>query len=230
MQNHKILAAVGCLMVVAATVTDYGAGRIAIPTAHRVPVETFPLRVGFWVAGPRLAVDQGVREKLSKATILEHVYSDGRQTPVDCMLVTADTSENLHDPTMCFPAQGWRLTHERSAVVAGQPLHIMDAALEDQDMTVMYWIGGYRPPPPARTPLARALTRLRLRLRGTREGNSLFVRLMAPNTERGQQALTQFAQQIMPQIRTLTNSPGGRSARKADGKSYPENDRAEHHA
>ena len=120
MQNNKVLATIGCLMVAAATVTDYGAGRIAIPTAHRVPVEAFPLRIGSWVAGPRLAVDQGVQEKLSKATILERVYSDGRRTPVDCMLVTADTSENLHDPTMCFPAPGLA-PHEREVGHRGGP-------------------------------------------------------------------------------------------------------------
>ncbi len=206
MYNHKVLATLGCVMVLTATVTELCLGKVPVAKPHRIAVETFPLRIGSWVAGPRLAVDSSVQEKLATATIIEHIYTNNAGQSVDCMLVTATDSENLHDPAMCFPAQGWHLGNIGTTEIAGEQLNVMNASLDQQNMKVMYWLTGYYPPAPARNPIVKLLAKARAHLIPKREGMSLFVRLTAPDSPASQQGLNEFIQQIMPQIRALTQS------------------------
>ena len=76
MQNAKVLSLIGLLMVGLALATNYRMARISIPTAHRLPVETFPRRIGEWTAGPDIADDEEVQHKLPTATLVTRMYSN----------------------------------------------------------------------------------------------------------------------------------------------------------
>ena len=190
-------------MVFGGAALDYGLGPLAVPKPHRLPVEAFPARLGAWQGGPIVPVDPDVQARIATSKIMERDYTDPVGSEADVMLVTATDSLDIHSPLDCFPSQGWRLSNERSAVVQGQPVKLMDVQQDEQKMTVMYWMTGYYQPDPSPYPLVRAVAALRARVIGRKEGDSLFVRLMVPATPAAQAALSRLAGQVVPSVQSL---------------------------
>ena len=210
MRNHRLLAAVGGGLILGAAGLEYGLGPIAVAKPHRLPVETFPAKLGGWQAADALPTDSDVQARLPTAKILDRPYVDPAGRTVDVMLVTASDSLDIHSPLDCFPSQGWKLSGRRTTIVGGQAVNVMDAQLDDQKMTVTYWTTGYYPPAPSRHALVRAASDLRTRLIGRREGESLFVRLMAPATPEGEQGLAEVTALVVPPVQSLV-AAGARS-------------------
>lgn len=206
MRNHRLFAAVGGGLILGAAALEYGLGPLAVAKIHRLPVETFPAKLGGWHAGDVQPTDADVQARLPTAKILDRPYEDGSGRTVDVMLVTASDSLDIHSPLDCFPSQGWKLSGRRTVVIGGQPVNVMDAQLDDQKMTVTYWTTGYYAPPPSRYALVRAASTLRTRLIGRREAESLFVRLIAPATPAGEQGLAEVTALAVPPVRALVEA------------------------
>ena len=205
MQNPTLWSAVSLSLVCAAVAAHFGVHRLDIARVQRLPVETFPLQIGAWQGGGLQPVDPEVRAKLPSATIIERNYSAAGQAPIDLMLLTAKNSDDLHDPNTCFPSQGWHLTRQHQEKINGQSVTVMEAALDDQRITVMYWMTGYYAPKPPANPLIRQIADARTRLIGRHEGQSLFVRLITPTSAIGNQTLEQFTRQIQPSVQRLVD-------------------------
>ena len=196
MPNGKILSVTACVLVLAAAAADYGLGQVDVAKPHRLPVETFPASLGAngaWQGGPIQDVDPEVQKKLATAKIVERVYSNKAGEGLDLMLLTATEDEDMHSPKACFPSQGWKLSDVHPVSVDGQPATEMSAAFEGgQRQKVLYWLTGYYPPAPPRSAFLRKAASLRDRVVGPHNNMSLFVRIIAPDSPQGNQALADF--------------------------------------
>jgi hypothetical protein len=119
MSKSSILPVIACVLVLAATGTNYGLGRLDVPKPHRLPVESFPAKIGVWSGGPVRDVDIDIARALPTAKIFERVYTSPTGEQVDLMLLTATEDEDMHSPQACFPSQGWKLSDIQAIQVDG---------------------------------------------------------------------------------------------------------------
>ena len=205
MPNGKILSVTACVLVLAAAAADYGLGQVDVAKPHRLPVETFPAAIGGWKGGPVQDVDPEVQKKLATAKIVERVYTNPAGEGVDLMLLTATEDEDMHSPKACFPSQGWKLSDVHPTSVDDQPATEMSAAFEDgQPQKVLYWLTGYYPPAPPRNAFLQKAASLRDRVVGPHNNMSLFVRMIAPDSPQGHQALADFTTALHGPLQSLT--------------------------
>lgn len=212
MPNNALLPMIACALVLSAVGADYGLGQMDVPKSHRLPVETFPAAIGSWQGGPVQDVGIDIQRRLPTAKIVERVYSDGKGPGVDLMLLTATEDEDMHNPQACFPSQGWTLSDIHNQPVDGKPATEMTATMDEgQRLTVLYWLTGYYPPVPPRTPLLRKAYNWRKRVMGGHNNMSLFVRMTAPDTPLGHQALAKFTPLLHDPIQKLIGAGAGSS-------------------
>jgi len=205
-KRHSWLA-VSCLGVVfGVAVLEYAAGPIPVPHPRRLPVDTFPARLGAWQGGAIAPVDPEIQARLRTSAIMDRVYTTDTGRSADVMLVTASDNLDIHNPKDCFPSQGWRLSNSRDKVIAGQTVTMMDAQLDTQDMTVLYWTTGVYTPPPPRFALARQALVLRDKIVPRHESVSLFVRLMVPRRAGADEEVSALAAQVLPPVRALVDA------------------------
>ena len=203
MQNHRALAVVGCIVIFGGAALEYSLGPLAVAKPRRLPVETFPARIGDWQGGTIQTVDPDIQARLPTAMISDREYADPAGRSIDVMLVTASDSLDIHSPLDCFPSQGWHLSQPKQINLRGQSMYVMDALQNDQKLTIMYWTTGYYTPAPSHNVLIRKASDFRNELVPNHEGESLFVRLIAPATPAGDQGLSELAGQMVPSVRDL---------------------------
>ncbi len=210
MQYPRALTAAGCVMVFGLAALSLWLGPLPVPRPHLVPVETLPLTLGEWHGGAVQPVDPDIQARLPTSHIFDRPYTDHWGRGADVMLVTAGDVVDIHSPLDCFPSQGWRLSNLRTAVLDGQRVNIMDAQQGDTGFTVLYWTTGYFPPPPSPSPLVRRISaarqRLVERLVRTKEGTSLFVRVMLPATSLGDRTVLDLGRLLVPPIRRMVEA------------------------
>ena len=206
MQNYSLLAACCCVMVFGVAALDYAVGPLPVPKPRKLAVDTFPSRLGPWQGGAIAPVDADIQARLPTSAIMDREYTTASGQAADVMLVTASDNLDIHNPKDCFPSQGWILTNSRDKVVQGQPVTLMDAQLNDQKMTVLYWTTGIYTPPPPRAAWMRKALELRGKLVPRHEYVSLFVRLMVPQRPDSREEITQLAEQVMPPVQVLLQS------------------------
>jgi hypothetical protein len=119
------------------------------------------------------------------------------------MLVTADERDDIHNPTICFPSQGWQIETLRSLPMGSDRGYLMTAVQNFNKVDVCYWMTGRFAPKRSENGLLNQVARWRDHLVGEQEGMSLFVRLMTNHTPQSQQVLTQFAEQIGPALQAM---------------------------
>lgn len=197
---------VSCLSVVfGVAALQYASGPLPVPRPRKLPVETFPARLGAWQGGAIAPVDPEIQARLRTSVIMDRVYTTPAGRSADVMLVTASDNLDIHNPKDCFPSQGWRLSNSRDKVIAGQMVTMMDAQLDTQQMTVLYWTTGVYTPPAPRSALARQALRLRDKIVPQHESVSLFVRLMVPHNIGSDEEITALAGQVLPPVRALVD-------------------------
>jgi EpsI family protein len=203
MQNTRLLAIVSGLMVFSVAALGYAAGPIPVPHPHKLAVDTFPSKLGPWQGGTIAPTDPDIQARLPTSEIMDREYrmSDGQGA--DVMLVTASDNLDIHNPTDCFPSQGWRLTNQHNKVLQGQTVSVMNADLGSQKMTVLYWTTGVYMPPSSRYALVRKVSALRDKIVPRHESVSLFVRLMVPQGPNAEETITQLAEQVLPPVQSL---------------------------
>lgn len=206
MKKHSWLAVICLGVVFGVAVLEYTAGPIPVPCPRKLPVDTFPARLGAWRGGAIAPVDPEIQARLRTSAIMDRVYTTDTGRSADVMLVTASDNLDIHNPKDCFPSQGWRLSNSREKVIAGQTVMMMDAHLDTQDMTVLYWTTGIYTPPLPRFALARQALLLRGKIVPQHEAVSLFVRLMVPRQAGADEEISALAAQVLPPVQALVNA------------------------
>lgn len=206
MQNTKVLSLTGLLMVLLALAANYGVARVFVPVAHRLPVETFPRKIGEWTAGPDIVADTEVQQKLPTATLVTRVYTNPTGESVELLLLTAGRREDFHNPNECFPGHGWELSNKQKTSLEGQAVNTMLAVRESAQSEVWYWWAGELDFAQQASGTMSNIQRLRRTIYGglgRADGMSLFVRLIAPHTPQGHHCLDAFTRTVLPVIRQL---------------------------
>ncbi len=206
MQNNKISAVGGLVIVLVALVANHAIGRIGGSELHRVPVWDFPRAVGGWHAGADLPVDPRVQKILPTARIVDRVYSDNASRQISLTLLTATEYQDFHDPNMCFPAQGWELSPVHEVKLGDLRAYSMSAKRDNEKLAVLYfWTGGVIPEGQwGRVQLGRLMT---IRNRLTNEqGQPVFVRLVTGAGTDSDKLLTDFAAQVLPPLNQLARA------------------------
>ncbi len=201
--GQSVLALCGCGLVLGVALLDFAYGPIPVPHPRKLAVDTFPARLGAWQGGAIAPVDQDIQARLRTSAIMDREYANGSGRTADVMLVTASDNLDIHNPKDCFPSQGWKLTNSRDKVIGGQTVTLMDAQLDDQKMTILYWMTGVYMPPAPRSALARQALKLRDRIVPRHEAVSLFVRLMVPQSPDADSEITALAGQVLPPVQAL---------------------------
>ena len=201
-------AIAGLVMVGIVAAAQLAVPRIAVGTSKKLPVTAFPRSLGDWTAGDDRPVDPELKSRLAGATIVERIYNKKHGGAVDLLLLTSDTLEDFHDPTICYPSQGWKIRDQQSASVGGFPVMSMTARNGLREVKTVYWFVGDYASYNARTPLQKKLYKLRHIVVRKEEGTCLFVRIIAPANPEGQAALNEFMTTFRPSILGLyANDP-----------------------
>lgn len=202
-REWSALALAGCALVLGVGVLDFVSGPIPVPHPRKLAVETFPARLGAWRGGAIAPVDPEIQARLRTSSIMDREYTSDAGRSADVMLVTASDNLDIHNPKDCFPSQGWKLTNSRDQIIGGQRVTLMDGQLDDQKMTILYWMTGVYTPPAPRSALARQALVLRDKIVPRHEAVSLFVRLMVPQSPDADREITALAGQVLSPVQAL---------------------------
>ncbi len=197
------LAAACFVLVFGVVAVEYIGGPVSVAHPRKLPVEGFPARLGAWQGGAVAQTDPEIQARLRTSAIMDRQYATGDGRAADVMLVTASDNLDIHDPKDCFPSQGWQLTNFRSKTIQGQGVSLMDAELDGQKMTVLYWTMGVYTPPAPRYAAAQAALALRNKIVPRHEAVSLFVRLMVPQGPHADETVTQLAGEVLPPVQAM---------------------------
>lgn len=203
MQNNKIFTLGALALTLFALGTSYGLGKVPVAKPHLLPVETMPRQIGDWKAGEDRSVEAEVREKLPTARIVDRLYTNPQGQQIALMLVTADERDDIHNPTICFPSQGWQIETLHSLSIGEDRGRLMTAVQNFNKVDVFYWMTGRFAPKRPENALLRQVACWRDRMVGEQEGMSLFVRLMTNHTPQSGELLTRFADQIGPALQVM---------------------------
>lgn len=202
MQNTKILPIIGFGLALAALIANHAFGRLQPAQPHLLPVETLPRQLGGWTAGPDRSLDSSIRKILPTARIVDRIYTNRSGESVDLLVLSAADYKDFHDPNICFPGQGFTLSDQKTATIAGQTIDTMMAARGADKMDVYYWLAGDAVESvPQGLPLEKVLAVRNLMLKT--QGQSLFVRLIAPHDAQSGAALADLTRQLLTPLRAM---------------------------
>jgi len=183
--------------------------RIAVGTSKKLPVTSFPRTGGTWTTVEDRPIDPELKQRLAGATIVERIYKNGHGGTVDLLLLTSNNLEDFHDPTICFPSQGWAIEKQKNDDFSGFPVTTMMAHDGPRTIKTVYWfVGDYASAYNATTPLEKKLYKIRHLVVRREEGTCLFVRLIANSNVEGDRSLDDFMATFRPSIVNLyANDP-----------------------
>lgn len=208
MQGAKVLNLIALTFILIAVTADYALPRLAAPRPEALDVESFPRALGPWQAGADRPVDPEIAERLTTATVVERDYRNAETgQDIDLMLVTADQDQDIHDPALCLPAQGWDMSAPRALRLSRQAVNEVDIRRGGARYVVLYWLAGYQEPDRKAGTLLAPVLKVRKRLVGNHEGASLLVRIAARQEDRS--VAESFASEIMPGIESLRRGRTG---------------------
>jgi EpsI family protein len=205
MRQSEICAAICCITLLAACLADYGFGKLPMATPQRLPVESFPTSLGAWQGGDVMPVDPDVQAQLPSAKIIERMYTDPAGHVIDLTLVTANDSLDIHDPSICLPAQGWKILNSSSMSYGSQAANILDLDESGQKMTTVYWWTGCYPPKLSNHIWVQYAAKIQKHFVHARELDSLMVRIMSDSNTNSNATLNNFVQSVMPAVKQLTD-------------------------
>lgn len=200
MSRNTLPRTVGLGLLVVTLIVMRGIGRLPVPSPRRLPVETLAQSLGDWKMVSQSKEDGALKKQLPTATVLERLYRDSHGRLVQVVLVTAESRDDLHNPEICLPSQGWSLVSSSARNVEGDVQRYISAAQGDSHADVLYWMTGYYSPPLPSNPILGGIRRVRDRLVGRQEGMSLFVRLLAERSDVSAAALDSMANALKPEL------------------------------
>ena len=176
--------------------------RLPIAQRRLIPIERFPVSMGQWTVQTYQQMDPDVVKQCPTAHFVERIYSNTAGYSLQLLLMTATGADDIHDPNICFPSQGWVVESQTIETLAGQPVTFMRAQQDDTQLQTVYWYTGYYQPRLPANREVRAISALRTHMTGTMEGMSLFVRIMAP-ADTPQPVLEDFTKRAVSQVNLL---------------------------
>lgn len=176
--------------------------RLPIAERRLVPVENFPRQVGNWTCREEQPIDKEVAERCPTAHFVQRIYQDRDGNEVQLLLMTATGADDIHDPAICFPSQGWLVESQKDKQVAGQTITDMSAQQNGTELKTLYWYTGYYAPDPPSLAWARKLSESRTKAIGRMEGMSLFVRILATDSV-PPDSLSDFAEHVVPAVNAV---------------------------
>jgi EpsI family protein len=225
MQNTKIYPLIGLIMVFTALLVNHAVHRLQEVKPQKVPIDDFPRIVvdpqgDEWRSDKKkdIAVPLEVQNVLKTAEIIQRHYIDSNGIDVVLMLLTASDYNAFHDPTICFPGQGWNLTDQRPITIKGQTFTIkgktfnikaqtfnsMVATRDADRVDVLYWM----PVDPMATGGATlGKVRALRKLVSSENSGSLFVRMTTPDDANSRDAMISFATACKPYLDHLSAPP-----------------------
>lgn len=185
--------------------------RLQIAERRIVPVEAFPRQVGQWTCREEQPIDKEVAAKCPTAHFVQRVYEDRAGNSVQLLLMTATGADDIHDPTICFPSQGWLVESQKERNVAGQRITDMQAQQNGRALRTLYWYTGYYAPKPPDIVLERKLSELRTKALGKMAGMSLFVRILATDDTPASE-LEDFTKAAVGNVNEIVGQSGAQTA------------------
>jgi len=188
-------------------IANHAVGRIQFTPLRHLPVETFPTQIGNWSAKKTQSVSKEVQQKLPSAHIENRVYTGPGGQQIDVLLLSATEYTDFHDPTWCFPGQGFKISKPEPLTIGNRAAQMMTAQRDGSRMRVLYWWNGQITTKYAygREQISRLLE-LRNKFAGER-GQSLFFRLVMEDTPDSAEVLKQFAVTCLPALDALEKAP-----------------------
>ncbi|MCC6730592.1 MAG: exosortase-associated EpsI family protein [Chthonomonadales bacterium] len=205
MRKPSILAVAALALLGVALAGNHAFGRLPLTRLRVVPVAEFPRQVGGWTAKADRPLDAETRKALPTASVLDRVYLSRSGMPLNLVLVSAGNYKDFHDPNVCFPSQGYQLGEETTCRVGGRGMSEMVARKEGSGIAVLFWLEGDQLPGVPNTSLWGKISGLR-RLVTREQGQTLFVRVTAPEGPEARGEMRAFAQAILPSVRALLRS------------------------
>ena len=199
--NIKRPSIVGLAIVAVVIAVQLAVPRIAVGTSKKLPVTSFPRTLAGWTDTEDRQTDPELKKRLAGSTIVDRIYKRKNQS-VDLLLLTSDTLEDFHDPTICFPSQGWAIQGQQNTEISGFPATLMMAKSDRRLVKTIYWFVGDYQSTRAKTPLQKRLYKLRHLVVRREEGTCLFVRIIS-NSAPGDKSLEDFVTDFRPAIEGL---------------------------
>ena len=155
-------------------------------------------------------LDPAVIAQIAPDDYLMRLYSRDDGVPIWLYLglYSGSGSKGAHNPTSCYPAQGWEITAARDVTVAapgGERIRarVLTAMRDGRNELVLYWFQAADRWP--RSELEEQLLRVYDSLRGAPQ--YAFVRLSAQfSGEAPDEALLRFAGELAPHVRSAVGS------------------------
>ncbi|HEV2471962.1 MAG TPA: exosortase-associated EpsI family protein [Chthonomonadales bacterium] len=205
MQHDKVLAAVALLMACAALAVSALARPVREGKSFVVPVAQFPSLLAGWECVSQTTekdYPEEVRHKLPTAHVVDRHYMNALGQTVELLLLTADNQEEFHDPSVCFPDQGFSLQERRQWVLAGQRVQSFAVKQPGKDLFVLYWWAGdfesERPHPR----WLQEVYKIRNKVQNE-EGSRIFARMVCTDTPDNRAAMIAFARSVIGPVRAL---------------------------
>ena len=203
MYRSQILILVTLSTLLLAIAVNVFGEKVELGKAIPMQIAEFPKVVGDWKDIKDVPPPESFTDVLPTAQIIERTYVNKAGGQVDLLLLTATDYGDLHDPRACFPSQGWSLSDEKKLTVGQEQVTDMLAAVDGDQVEVLFWRPDFYSVPTPRSAFARDIYNLYVRHYRKAEGNSLLVRVIASTTPESHADLMKFTQAIQTPLRTL---------------------------
>ncbi len=205
MGHAKTIAVLGLVLMTTVLAANHAFRRIEPPKFKQLPIETFPRQIGEWTSGPDRPPDPDVQAKLPRAKIVDRLYTNSVGQGIELVLVSADRWQDIHDPRVCFPAQGWTLETRGVVTIEGQKINDLSASRNAERWALLFCFTGKTV---REGTLAEKMDAMRRAI--TRdEADSLLVRLTTPDNEPNHARLLEFAHKAFAALKPLQKMAQG---------------------
>ena len=170
-----------------------------------------------WNIVSTIPIEEKIIEALQLDDFLFQSYSNGTES-ITLYIGYYHTAKKVgaaHDPMVCFPGQGWKVTKTTKGVAkvpgtGGEPLSYatITADLGDKSEHILYWFQAYDEP--AASTLQQKILLFKKTLQGKGQDNA-FVRVSMPcapnNTAQCEQTLLHFVSDFYPVFLSFISAP-----------------------
>ena len=170
-----------------------------------------------WSVVSTIPIEEKIIKTLELDDFLFQSYSNGTES-ITLYIGYYHTAKKIgaaHDPMVCFPGQGWKVTKTTKGVAkvpgtGGKPLSYatITADLGDKSEHFLYWFQAYDEP--ASSTLQQKILLFKKTLQGKGQDNA-FVRVSMPcapnNTAQCEQTLLHFVSDFYPVFLSFISAP-----------------------
>jgi hypothetical protein len=140
MRKSSLFGLIATGLVLGAAAVDHALPRVTPSQTVVVPVAKLSRTIGPYVNSEDEPVEKRVLDSLPTATIIQRVYRDQANHPVQVLLETATRASDYHPETYCMSAQGWNIVSTQSINVGRIPTTLLNMRASDgSECALLYW-------------------------------------------------------------------------------------------